>query len=238
MQIIPVMDLQRGQVVRALGGDRERYRPIESALCGTSDPLHVARRLCEHCATDILYAADLDALQGFAVQRVLLSELLDREPRLGLWLDAGFGDVEAVSALRAAIGPAGRRIRPVFGSESLHSLDDLRRIRTDLPEAVLSLDSRQGRPIDPAGVWDAPALWPAQVIAMGLERVGSQRGPDLAHVAALRARAPQVEWIGSGGIRDEADLAQAEQSGAWAWLVASALHDGRLPARPRGSAAP
>ena len=190
MQIIPVMDLQRGQVVRALGGDRERYRPIDSALCGTSDPLPVARRLCEHCATDILYAADLDALQGFAVQQALLSELLARQPSLSLWLDAGFRDADAVLALRAAMGPQGQRLRPVFGSESLRSLDDLRRIRTELPDAVLSLDSRQGQPIDPAGVWKAPSLWPAQVIAMGLERVGSQRGPDLTPpCGAARARA-------------------------------------------------
>jgi phosphoribosylformimino-5-aminoimidazole carboxamide ribotide isomerase len=46
----------------------------------------------------------------------------------------------------------------------------------------------------------------------------------------VQARAVQAQLIGAGGIRDAADLAQAAQAGAWGWLVASALHDGRLPA--------
>jgi phosphoribosylformimino-5-aminoimidazole carboxamide ribotide isomerase len=34
--------------------------------------------------------------------------------------------------------------------------------------------------------------------------------------------------IGAGGIRDRGDLAAAARTGASAWLVASALHDGRI----------
>ncbi|MDE2157499.1 MAG: nickel transporter, partial [Burkholderiales bacterium] len=44
----------------------------------------------------------------------------------------------------------------------------------------------------------------------------------------LRARAPASALIGAGGIRDAADLAQAAAAGAEGWLVASALHEGRL----------
>jgi len=65
---------------------------------------------------------------------------------------------------------------------------------------------------------------------MTLERVGADAGPDLETIAGLRARAPHTDLIGAGGIRDAADLDRAAASGAWAWLVASALHDGRLPA--------
>ena len=46
----------------------------------------------------------------------------------------------------------------------------------------------------------------------------------------MQARAPGAALIGAGGIRDAADLERAEAAGATAWLVASALHDGRLPA--------
>jgi phosphoribosylformimino-5-aminoimidazole carboxamide ribotide isomerase len=34
--------------------------------------------------------------------------------------------------------------------------------------------------------------------------------------------------IGAGGIRNRADLSFATDTGAAAWLVASALHDGQL----------
>ena len=43
MEIIPVVDLERGRVVRARLGRREEYRPIETPLSATSDPVDVAR---------------------------------------------------------------------------------------------------------------------------------------------------------------------------------------------------
>jgi phosphoribosylformimino-5-aminoimidazole carboxamide ribotide isomerase len=49
MRIIPVVDLQNGVVVRAVKGERERYLPLESALCRSSDPVRVAR-ICSNTA--------------------------------------------------------------------------------------------------------------------------------------------------------------------------------------------
>ena len=63
---------------------------------------------------------------------------------------------------------------------------------------------------------------------MDLARVGSSLGPDTAAINALRARAPRAQVVGAGGLRDLADVASARASGAAAWLVASALHEGRL----------
>ncbi|MGE1070894.1 hypothetical protein, partial [Pantoea agglomerans] len=48
---------------------------------------------------------------------------------------------------------------------------------------------------------------------------------------SLRQRAPRAAWIGSGGIRDDADIDRAAACGAHAWLVASALHAGRIAPR-------
>lgn len=231
MHIIPVIDLLGGQVARAVRGERQRYRPIESALCRSADPLVVARRLCEHCATATLYLADLDALQRRSPQVDTLLALLQALPALRLWLDAGFGENAEADDLLARLGPAAQRVTPVFGSESLRSRDELARCFAPPSRALLSLDHRHGAPLDPAGVWAAPALWPQRLIVMTLSRVGSDGGPDLDTLAAVRARAPQATLIGAGGVRDAADLAAAEAAGAQAWLVASALHDGRLPAR-------
>jgi len=234
MQLVPVIDLLRGQVVRGIQGRRESYRPIVSALCGTAEPLAVARVLCEHCASDTLYVADLDALQGAPVQTALLRQLLDAMPQLTLWLDAGFVDAEAAAQLLAALEPdAAARVLPVFASESLRSPEALAACFTSSARpALLSLDRRDGRRLDPAGCWERPALWPERVIVMTLERVGADSGPDLDTLRAVAAAAPpRTRLIGAGGIRSDADLSEAENAGADAWLVASALHDLRL--RPR-----
>lgn len=233
MILIPVIDLMHGQVVRAQRGDRRSYQAIVSALCGTHDPVAVARRLVEHCAADQLYIADLDALQGRPAQAALLCTILQALPGIELWVDAGFGDADSADTLRASMGPDAARLRPVFGSESLRSRAELDHCFGPQgragAQALLSLDRRDGARLDAAGCWDTPALWPAQVIVMTLERVGADAGPDLETLREVQTRSPGTALVGAGGIRDAADLDRAATAGASAWLVASALHDGRLP---------
>lgn len=227
--IIPVIDLQAGTVVRAVRGERQNYKPVVSALCEGSQPPTVARALLAHTSSKRLYIADLDALQQRPAQTAALRALLQALPDLDeLWLDAGFADVAAAHALREAFGADAGRVRPVFGSESLRSREDLAACLVD-GRAALSLDRRDGRRLDTAGCWDTPELWPRRVIVMTLERVGSDAGPDLATIADVRRKAaPGAMVIGAGGIRDAADLDAAAAAGADAWLVASALHERRL----------
>lgn len=228
MWLIPVIDLRRGQVVRAQRGQRQAYRPIVSTLCAGSQPLTIARALLHHCASPRLYVADLDALMGDAPQAGVLGALLEALPQTQLWLDAGFADASAADALCERIGNTGAaRIVPVFASESLRSRAALQACAAR-DRCVLSLDRRDGVAIDAAGCWHSPELWPAQVIVMTLERVGTDAGPDLDTLRRLHALSPATRLIGAGGIRGPADLERARAAGAHGWLVASALHDGRL----------
>ncbi len=230
MNVIPVIDLMHGQVVRAQRGQRASYRPIVSALCADAEPAAVARALVAHCAARQLYVADLDALQGRAAQAGALRSILQALPHVELWLDAGFADAAAAAALHARLGSDAARVVSVFGSESLRSRQAFEACIASSPDAVLSLDRRDGQRLDAAGCWELPALWPRRVIVMTLERVGAEAGPDLATLRSVQSRAPGASLIGAGGIRDAADLECARAAGAAAWLVASALHDGRLPA--------
>jgi phosphoribosylformimino-5-aminoimidazole carboxamide ribotide isomerase len=235
MTLIPVIDLLNGQVVRGVRGDRKAYRPIQSALCASSDPVTVARILVDHCAARQLYVADLDALMGGQAQRDVLRELLMELDGIELWVDAGFADADAAAALGAQLAPHSQRIVPVVASESLRSRAALEECRDRFGAAgvVLSLDRRDGQRLDPAGCWDAMALWPQRVIVMTLERVGSGAGPDLETMAELHRKAPATTLVGAGGVRSADDLARGREAGAGAWLVASALHDLQLPRRPR-----
>lgn len=252
--MIPVLDLLGGVVVRAVRGERGRYQPMRSRLAAGSEPLVLARALLGHRACQpepggapVLYIADLDAIQGRGVQTGLLAELLQtlraEHPGLCLWLDAGFADAGAADRAVSAIARdwpelhgderGDRRdkvraaVRPVYGSESLHSLAALAEVAAQ-PGAILSLDCRQQQALDPAGCWQQPDAWPATLIVMTLDRVGAAEGPDLETFARLQARAGHRTMVGAGGIRGQADLAAGHAAGATAWLVASALHDGLL----------
>src|SRR5262249_25681040 len=139
-----------------------------------------------------------------------------------LWVDAGFTGVAAARVLPS------KRVQPVFGSESLESLEALEALH-GRDDVLLSLDQRAGRPMDPAGCWQRSDSWPSRVIAMRSDGVGAGGAPGLPTLADVQARAGKRELIGAGGVRNTEDLRAAQQAGASAWLVASALHDLAIP---------
>jgi phosphoribosylformimino-5-aminoimidazole carboxamide ribotide isomerase len=255
MRVIPVLDLLDGHAVRAVRGDRANYRPVQSSLCATSEPLAVARALLDASGADTLYVADLGAIVAQRADTATLAALceglnapnasasasasISTKRRVKIWLDAGFSDYASMHAHLTRIGASHGAIVPVFGSESLRTPDALREAEQAGYAPILSLDRRGGRALHPLGatstsdLHDTPALWPSRVIVMTLDRVGAYEGPDLDIFNTLRERAGRERTlIGAGGIRDRHDLDAAAQSGAHAWLVGSALHDGKLAASP------
>ena len=229
MQLIPVIDLMAGQVVRGVRGERSAYRPIRSSLYESSAPLDLAPRLLARAASDTLYVADLDALMGGELQFDILAALLERLPAMQLWVDGGFRDAESIEAFRQRLGTHADRVTPIVASESLPDAHTARRcLEVHRAHCILSLDRREGSLLDAADCHAHPEWWPERVIVMTLDRVGADAGPDLDAQRAMQALRPDVRLIGAGGIRDAADLRRAAASGANAWLVASALHDGRI----------
>ncbi len=242
MQIIPVIDVLNGSAVRAVRGERSRYQPVQSQLCSGSDPVDIAQALLDYTAAPVLYIAELDGIMRGAPQRDTLARLARALPGIELWLDAGFTDRTAADTLIAPLREAGATLTPVFGSESLRSdaapehadtplLPSVSPTRTVLPEdAILSLDRRHDTPLGDPLYWTDTTYWPARLIVMTLERVGSFEGPDLTALADVRRRAGGRQIIGAGGVRHTDDLRTAAAAGADAWLIASALHDRRIPA--------
>jgi phosphoribosylformimino-5-aminoimidazole carboxamide ribotide isomerase len=244
MQVIPVLDLLDGHAVRAIRGDRANYRPIQSSLCATSEPLDVAHALVAATSADALYVADLGAIMSRGADPSTLAALAaslgaspDRSQPFEIWLDAGFADFPSMRAHLERITAAQHehahnvRIVPIFGSESLRSPDALHEAEAAGYAPILSLDHRHGQLIAAPELVPAlrsPASWPSRVIVMTLDQVGADAGPDLDTVNHIHAQAAQRMTIGAGGIRHRDDLDAAARSGAHAWLVASAIHDGKL----------
>jgi phosphoribosylformimino-5-aminoimidazole carboxamide ribotide isomerase len=234
MQVIPVLDLLDGHAVRAVRGERSRYRPVQSSLCATSDPVEVARALVAATGSNVLYVADLGAILSRGDHADVLGALSNALGRDAfLWLDAGFADCASMRAFvrrvldrSRAHAHAHATIVPVFGTESLRHVGALAEAAACGFDPVLSLDRLHG---DALGVLhDDASWWPARVIVMTLDRVGAFDGPDLQALSAVLAVAGEREVIGAGGIRSRDDLWAAERAGAAAWLTASALHDLRI----------
>jgi HisA/HisF family protein len=222
MEIIPVIDVRSGTVVRARMGRRDEYRPISTPLSRTSEPVDVARGLFSIYPFATLYVADLDAIEGRGDNCAALAQLKAAFPDLTLWVDNGIARLaEAERWLGADLGQL------VLGSESQADTTLVRRLAED-PRVVLSLDFRGAEFQGPRELLAESACWPARVIAMTLAKVGSGAGPDMDVLAAVRKAAGARMIYAAGGVRDAGDLTALARAGLAGALVASCLHDGRL----------
>ncbi|MHB1092576.1 HisA/HisF-related TIM barrel protein [Thiobacillus sp.] len=220
LDLIPVLDLMDGQVVRAVGGRRDAYRPLQSALCDSSRPAAVVHGLLALYPFRRIYIADLDAILEHGNHRSVVEELQRLHPDLEFWVDGGFSSVAAAQAWQAAgLG------RPVLGSESQTILAE----HDAWPaQGILSLDFRGDDFLGPDTFLQHPERWPAEVIAMTLARVGMNAGPDLARLAQLQRLNPACRLHAAGGVRHADDLSALAGAGTAGVLLASALHDGTL----------
>jgi len=238
MQIVPVIDLKQGRVVRGIGGRRDEYRPVVSSLVDSSEPGSVARALVSHFAPAEVYVADLDAIEtsepDIAAWRAISNEGLQ------LWIDAGLSSSHQVRFVRETLQRAGISGCIVIGLESLPSLGAMDELHHAAgPDPIFSLDLRGGVPIARSSTDRSlsPLDWATAAVRAGFERmivldladVGTGRGlGSLDLCRTLKAEFPRIGLISGGGVRYLADLRDLAAAGCSAALVASALHDGRI----------
>jgi phosphoribosylformimino-5-aminoimidazole carboxamide ribotide isomerase len=254
MRVVGVIDLKDGTAVHAVRGERERYRPVRSAIGGDDgDALALARGFRDALGIEEVYVADLDAIVGGSARaagsdhaagsdraggsgHAALLRALAGEARL--MVDAG---VSEPTAARALLDLGAHRV--IVGTETLTGPDALDRLLAELPGGalVLSVDLRDGRVLSPdpqlAGLRALDAferlrrVGLREAIVLDLARVGSGDGPDVALIAELHAALPNLELLAGGGVRDVEDLRALEAAGAAGALVATALHRGVIGAR-------
>jgi phosphoribosylformimino-5-aminoimidazole carboxamide ribotide isomerase len=255
MEIIPVIDVRHGAAVRARGGDRARYRPLETPLAPSADPVAVARGYLSLCPFRTLYVADLDGIEGRGANRPLIALLVAALPGVELWIDDGssgppFAEPNIVRVIGSesltfpsphtswgeghggAVPPArgeGQRLAPSQASAS-HPNPLPARGERGIEGCVLSLDFRGEEFLGPPEVLDNVDLWPERVIVMTLASVGMGAGPDLVRVAGIVARAGERRVYAAGGVRGLDDLLALKRAGAAGALVATALHEGKIKA--------
>lgn len=223
MRLVAVVDLLQSQAVHARRGDRARYAPLISSLCEGSDPVRVASAMLDARCFDALYIADLDAIQKRGDNFDSLCAIAEVQGATPLWIDAGVQSLSDCERL-LEIG----NVSVVVGSEALDDAGLIDMLSGCGCDFVLSLDFRGADFLGPAELLERPEVWPANVLAMNLARVGSAMGPDLSLIRMLHERAPSNCIFASGGVRDEADLQAAGQSGAGGALLATCVHDGSL----------
>lgn len=234
MNIIPVIDLLNGIVVRGVAGRRDQYRRIHSKIAATPDPSVVMNALQQTYGFREFYVADLDAIQFQRLNRCTIAELARDD--VSLLVDRGVrcaADVDELLQLGAQ--------RVVVALETLASLQLAEELiqRFGPQHLVLSIDLQAGQLLTQCDAWrDKPAVHVAtelasvgyqQMIVLDLAAVGTDAGNQTAALCReLNTTLPEINLVTGGGIRGMDDLRQLQDLGIQSALVASALHDGKL----------
>ncbi|MBN9122966.1 MAG: hisA/hisF family protein, partial [Planctomycetes bacterium] len=239
-----------GQVVRAVGGRRDEYRPVVSRLTTSTEPSEVARALLAATGAGELYIADLDAITGADRTGRAVAALAER-CTCRLFVDVG---VRTDSSF--ALVPGAANVVPVLGCETLVGPNVALAAETEFgPNWAFSLDLFRGRLLGYRASWvDRGVFSDADVLEMAVAARNLGAGAfiliDLANVGTgsgagtefwcrqIRRTMPDVELIAGGGVRTWEDVERLGAAGADAVLVASALHDGTLHSHPKQTERP
>ena len=222
MHIIPVIDLKDGLVVTARQGKRQTYRPLATPLCPEPDILAVTRAYLSVFPFKTFYIADLNAIENNGNNHALITRLLETNDEISLWIDSGLKLFISENS-----SPFQDRVSNVLGSETGIAIDQLADY-TRKPDSILSLDYTGRRLLGNIDLLERPDLLPQRLILMALERIGSNRGPDLERICNLIDKLPDKQVYAAGGVRNADDLRLLSAHGVHGALLASSLHNKKI----------
>ena len=232
MKVIPVVDILDGLAVHAMLGNRREYKPLESVLCDSPEPLAVASAFKAGGFAE-LYIADLNAIMRKGENYAVINEIAEKTD-LRLMVDAGVSDSEKMQQLFLS-----KVSRAVVGTETLACLtfvkDAVERFGKD--RIIISLDLKNGKVLSVSEqiasmsaltlAQEFQVLGVTQIIVLNLSRVGSGEGVDLQLLRELSSRSDMHVNVG-GGVRNFQDLKTLKKMGVSGALVATALHSGEI----------
>lgn len=232
MKVIPVIDVLDGKVVHAVRGKRNEYKPLESSLVKSIEPVEVAKAFKE-LGFNELYVADLDAIIDCSSNFETLKSIAN-ETGLKLLVDAGITSLErARKLLDSGVS------KLIIGTETLQSKsfigEAVKSFGSD--RVVVSLDLKGDKILVKLGfdgckspiclLQDFKQMGVSQVIVLDLNRVGSIEGVNTDFLKQVIAEVGVDVYVG-GGVRDLNDLLDLKNLGVKGALVATALHSGKI----------
>ena len=222
MQVIPVLDLLNGLIVHAKKGDRRNYLPVDSQLCPSSNPTELISCLLSLYDFKCIYIADLDALQYQGNNSGIVETICQNYPELEIWLDTG---LDLISHYLKSISHNSLRI--ILSTESIGSISTFIKLidRYANHPFLLSIDYKSGELLGPHKILEIREYWPADIIILNLDHVGSNEGIKLPAELNRQALFENHQTFYGGGVRNCKDLYKLKTLGIKGALLTTALHN-------------
>jgi phosphoribosylformimino-5-aminoimidazole carboxamide ribotide isomerase len=225
-EVVPAVDVQDGQVVQLVGGERGTGREY-------GDPVEAARRWVQEGA-DTLHLVDLDG--AFEGER-------RNAPAVEAILDAVDVDVQLGGGIRSAADATDLLDlgvdRVILGTAAVEDPDVVEEISADYPGTVMvSLDAKggevvvsgwtEGTGLDPAEAASRyEALGAGAILFTDVDVEGQLEGVRREPVERV-VEAVDIPVVASGGVATLEDVRTLTEAGAAAVVVGTALYEGRF----------
>jgi phosphoribosylformimino-5-aminoimidazole carboxamide ribotide isomerase len=224
-RIIFVLDILNSKVVHAMKGERSKYRPIEgSKICDSSNPQDIISAI----RPSEVYIADLDHLQQLGDNFDLIRKISGKTKTM---VDIG------VNNLDDARKCAGIADTVIVGTETA-SVEVIEKAAIQFPGRInVSIDMKNGKVLTKDQktemrpeelIRSLNGLDIKDIIILDIGKVGTSAGIDkdfLKKMAGLSTHS----IIAGGGIKDLGDIEALKESGIDGALVATAVHNGKIP---------
>ncbi len=213
MDLILAADLKSGSIVHGKSGRRDEYRPVQTPLASTAEPI----RYLQEIRPRYLYIADLDRITGVGSHDPIIPALVNEVKTL--YLDRGCRSPDDMLNCPNVVN--------IIGTETAGS--DL----SVFSEGFLSVDMKDGVVV-PEGTDPVQTLKVAGdysfdgCILLDIGGVGTRRGLDSHFLERCRVAYPGVLFWG-GGVASMKDLMLLETCGFDGAIIATALHTGAIP---------
>jgi len=232
-RIIPVIDILNSKAVHAIKGERSKYKPLESNLINSSEPIEIIKVLKKDFNFKEFYIADLDAIIKNRPNMDLLSEIL-KIPEINVIVDPGIKDKEDLLYYSKY-----KLKKLILGLETINNLEVVNDGLKILGEykLIVSVDMFKGNLIskikelktqNPIKIVNTLKKFGVrELLLLDLFRVGQKIGGIPPIYLKIRKIFKGAVLVG-GGIKDFRDVLNYYNNKFNGILIATALYDGSI----------
>tara|TARA_Y100000590_G_scaffold423239_1_gene528829 strand:- start:19696 stop:20382 length:687 start_codon:yes stop_codon:yes gene_type:complete len=216
MDIIPVIDIMNNNVVTAYKGNRSSYKTINSNLYNSTDPKIIINEIVKKYSPNIIYIADLDAINKNSVNHSLYKYILNKFPKIIFWVDSGLKKIN--------LNKNYKNYYPIYCSEKSKGFE---LISDKFKRHICSYDYKK-KLLGSKSIHRFIKSFPKKIIIMDLYKVGTLSKPNFYLAKRIIRKRYNNEYYIAGGMKSLLDIKNAKKIGAKGVLVSSMIHVNKL----------
>ena len=233
-RVIPVIDILNSEVVHAVRGERENYKPLKSKLFESVDPVKIVEKFIKVYKLHEIYIADLDAIMKKIPNLQLLKKILNI-PEMKIIIDPGIesmADIKLYSNFKIHKLILGLETitDPKIFTDCLRIFGNNRTIVSiDMFNEVVQTKIERYKDLSLINIIkDIETFGIKEIILLDLHKVGQKFGGIPLIYKKIRSNFKGKIIVG-GGIKDFNNVLDYYNNDFSGVLIGTALHDGTIP---------